>query len=148
MDLSFLTKETLMALSAALMGIGALIAKVWGSGKERMDFQSINRDALRDLLKDLQESFKSALLENKELRQKWNDDLTAWEMVKKDKEKLEDDLLQRALIAESKIEILRDRLVRLEKTLELSVQQSNINLGGNPQTDIKTPDSHESGVIT
>lgn len=118
MDLNFVTKEYIAAVSTLLVGLGMLISKVWGSGKERMDFQSINRDALRELLRDIQEAFKLSLLENKELRNKWNNDLTSWEQEKKAHDKIEDDLLQRALIAESRIEVLVERLKHLETILK------------------------------
>ena len=114
MDFSFLTKEFIAAVGTLLVAIGVLIAKVWGSGKERMDFQNVNREALRNLLKDLQESFKAALLENKELRNKWNLDLTSWELEKKAQEKIEDELLSRALSAESQAEFLLERIRLLE----------------------------------
>lgn len=114
MDLSLVSKEYLAALGAFLIGLGATVAKIWGSGKERMDFQNVNREALRELIKDLQESFKAALLENKELRNKWNDDLTVWEVERKAQETKEDELLKRAISAESKLEFLTERVRFLE----------------------------------
>lgn len=108
------TKEEIGALALIIGALGTAFVKIFGSGKEKMDFSNLNRDAVATLLKTLQDSYKSALVENEELRHKWNEDLTKWELKKKTLEDENDELLKRAISAETKVEFLLERIKFME----------------------------------
>ena len=109
-----ISKEEIGAVALVIAALGTAFIKIFGSGKEKMDFANINREAVTTLLKNLQESYKSALVENEELRHKWNEDLTKWEVKKKFLEDENDELLKRAISAETKVEFLFERIKFLE----------------------------------
>lgn len=115
-----ITKEELGAAAGIILALGTVITKIFGSGKEKMDFQKINSEAVSTLLKSLQDAYKGALVENEELRHKWNEDLTKWELKKKSHEDENDELLKRAISAETKVEFLLERI----KTLELLLNKN------------------------
>ena len=108
------TKEEIGALALIIGALGTAFVKIFGSGKEKMDFSNLNRDAVATLLKTLQDSYKSALVENEELRHKWNEDLTKWELKKKTLEDENDEFLKRAISAETRVEFLLERIKFME----------------------------------
>lgn len=98
-----------------ITALGFAIAKVRGSGKERMDFQQSSRVALESQIRNIQEQLNVSWAENKQLRQSWVADYTAHENVRN---KLEDDRtahLVRISVLEGENKLLLQKIVVLER---------------------------------
>lgn len=98
-----------------ITALGFAIAKVYGSGKERMDFQQTSRLSLENQVKDQREQLQAAWRENAQLRQSWVQDYNAHEQVRN---KLEDDRtahMVRISVLEGENKLLLQKLVVIER---------------------------------
>lgn len=75
-------------IGSLILAIGITYARMYGSGKERMDFAGTSRKALEDQLEKLGVQLEKAWAENDRLRTRFVGDITDFEKIK---DKIEDD---------------------------------------------------------
>lgn len=75
-------------IGSLILAIGITYARMYGSGKERMDFAGTSRKALEDQLEKLGAQLEKAWTENDRLRTRFVGDITDFEKIK---DKIEDD---------------------------------------------------------